>query len=380
MNPTNNSNFNQCKKEGKMIKNKKIQGLDFTWEEVNSAIELSELLSFDLEFSRACNLRCLYCYAKSGEKQKNELSFDEIKNFIFQAVKLGAKNAVNIGGGEPLLYKYYWDVLEIEKQLGLKTITFTNGTLITKAIAKRLYEFGENIALKFNSFDEDVQDFLANKKGIGKKIKNALDNLLEVGYAQKGGPELALETIVCKQNYSEIENIYKLCRENNFLPYIEIITEQGNADEYKDTLAITPSEGFKLFEKLLKYDEENFGITWPLTPPIAGQTCKRMLYSAYLTSTGNVQPCPGVEISSLNSNIRNRELKWILKNVEVFKKVRNIFDNIHGPCKTCTYEDCYGCRGTALFQAGDYLASDPTCWHAKFKEDTCLNNELKDLA
>jgi MoaA/NifB/PqqE/SkfB family radical SAM enzyme len=343
-----------------MKENKKISGLDFTQEEVDQAIKNNQLLSFDLEFSRACNLKCRYCYA-GGRALPNELSLDEIKDVIDQAVTLGAKNVVNIGGGEPLLYKHYWEILNYEREKGLKTITFTNGTLITKEIAKKLFDLNENIALKYNSSNESVQDYLAQKEGTGKLIKCALNNLLEVGYTKEGGPSLALETVITKQNYSEIEDLYKSWRKQNILPYIEILTEQGLAVE--NDLGINPKKGKELFEKLLDFDQKEYGITWPLTPPIVGQTCKRMLYSAYIRSDGNVQPCPGVEIVNSESNIRNNKLKWILDNSPVFKDVRNIFENIKGRCKTCVFKNCYGCRGTALFQNKGYLEEDCTCWY-----------------
>ncbi len=293
----------------------------------------------------------------------------EIFSIIDQAIDLGAKNVVNIGGGEPLMYKNYWDILEHERKKNLKSITFTNGTFLTKNIAQRLADIHEDIALKYNSEDEELQDYLTQRIGTGKKIKQALSNLLEVGYASKNGPLLALETVITKQNYNEIESLYKKCREQNILPYIEILTEQGLATE--NSLGITPEMGKRLFERLLDYDKKTWNIIWPLTPPIVGQTCKRMLYSAYIRSDGNVQPCPGVEIATPDSNIRNRTLSGILKNSEVFKNVRNIYKNLKGRCNSCDHEDCYGCRGTALFQGGDYLGEDPTCWY------TCENENGK---
>lgn len=353
-----------------MLENTKVPGLDFTWEEVNNSIKNNRLLSFDLEFSRRCNINCLYCYSRKNlPKSNEELSFDELRDIIFQAVQLGAKNVVNIGGGEPMLYKHYWDILEYERQVGLKSITFTNGTLINSYIASRLFNMKEDIALKFNSFDEDTQDALAGVKGTGKKIKYALDCLINAGYTLSESPNLALETIVCKQNYHEIEEIYMFCRENNIIPYVEILTEQGAALENTKSIAVSPEKNYELFKKLLQYDEENWGVSWPLTPPIAGQTCKRMLYSAYITSTGNVQPCPGVEIITEDSNIRKNKLADILKHSKVFRECRGIYENLKGPCKNCVHKDCYGCRGTALFQGGNYLASDPSCWYISVRKE-----------
>lgn len=339
-----------------------MQGLDFSLADIEAAVNSGSLLSIDLEFSRRCNLRCIYCYAMSGDALENELTFEEITGVVRQAVGLGIRNVVNIGGGEPLMYPRYWDVLDYERQYSLRTVTFTNGTLIDRDVARRLYDLKENIALKFNSFDEGVQDRLAGKKGTAHKIRAALDHLREAGYASENGPSLALETVVCRQNYDEIEDIYAFCRENSILPYVEILTVQGTARQNAERLAITPDEGLRLYSRLQQYDRERFSIEWPLTPPIAGQSCRRILYSAYITAVGNVQPCPGIDIATPDSNIRIRDLGWIIKNSSVFKDVRNIYTRLKGPCRNCEHTECYGCRGNAMSCEGDYLASDPACW------------------
>jgi MoaA/NifB/PqqE/SkfB family radical SAM enzyme len=347
------------------IEHTRMQGLDFSRPDIEAAVDGGSLLSIDLEFSRRCNLRCIYCYAMSGDALKNELTFEEITLILRQAVDLGIRNVVNIGGGEPLMYPRYWDVLAFERQYSLRTVTFTNGTLVDRDVARRLYDLRENIALKFNSFDGRVQDRLAGKKGTARKIKAALDHLREAGYATENGPSLALETIVCRQNYGEIEEIYAFCRENNILPYVEILTVQGTARRYAAQLAITPDEGFRLYSRLQQYDRDRFSIEWPLTPPIAGQSCRRILYSAYITATGNVQPCPGIDVTTPDSNLRNRDLAWIINHSAVFRDARNIYKRLKGPCRDCEHTECYGCRGNALSCEGDYLASDPACWWGK---------------
>ena len=262
-----------------MLRTESFKGLDFTWQEVNEAIQKNRLLSFDLELSRRCNLRCVYCYAESGRRLANEMTLDEIKNVIDQGIDLGTERIVVIGGGETLLHKHYFDVIDYIKSKNLPCVSFTNGTLITKDLAKKLYDNNIDLAVKFNSFDEDIQDFLAGSiTGTGRRIKQAINYLLGVGYCTKDGPKLACETVICKYNYDEIEKIYKWCRERDILPYVEILTVQGNAT--KHPLAISISESFELFKKLLNYDKQEFNYDWPLTPPIVGQNCKRIFYSA----------------------------------------------------------------------------------------------------
>ncbi|MBU4082510.1 radical SAM protein [Patescibacteria group bacterium] len=343
------------------MKNEIFKGLDFTWGEVDQAVRENKLLSFDLELSRACNLRCIYCYAESGEKLPNEMSFREIKDVIEQCIDLGAQRMVIIGGGETLLYKRFFELADFIHSKNLPFVAFTNGVLITKKIAQKLRENNINLAIKLNSFNEDTQNFLAGSiKSAGRRIKEAIEHLLSVDYASKNGPQLACETIICKYNLHEIETLYRWCRKNNILPYMEILTVQGNAKRHN--LEISVSQSFDLFKKLQKIDKQEFGFEWPLTPPIVGQNCKRMFYSAYIVANGNVQPCPGIDINC--GNIREKKIPEIIKGSSIFQNVRNIRDMIKGQCKICKHSQiCYGCRGTALHHTGDYLNSDPTCWY-----------------
>ncbi|WP_019555402.1 radical SAM protein [Propionispira raffinosivorans] len=344
----------------------KARSLDFSWEEIQAARHEKKLLSIDLELSKACNLKCVYCYAESGIKKEHELNLTEIFSVIDQAVELGVKRIVIIGGGEPLIYPDYWKVVHKINECKIPSITITNGTCITADTAKRLYDEKQDIALKWNSFNNTLQDELAgNISGTGEKIKQALKFLVDAGYSskKKNTPQLALQTVICKKNYNEIEQIYHFCRENNFIPFIEILAIQGYATTHEKDLAVTPHECKILFEKLHEYDLKHWGYDWPIIPPVIGQSCLRMYYSAYLTADGEVQPCGGVTISG--GNIRTTLLKEIIHQSEIFNQVRNIDSLIKEPCKKCIYKkdnNCYGCRGKSYQHTGDLFHGDTTCW------------------
>ena len=47
-----------------------IHGLDFTDEQIQESLLRGGLLSIELEFSRRCNLRCVYCYSEAGDGLK----------------------------------------------------------------------------------------------------------------------------------------------------------------------------------------------------------------------------------------------------------------------------------------------------------------------
>ncbi len=338
-----------------------INELSFTDEEIMECLAKKGLLSIELEFTKKCNLRCLYCYSNAGEPAKDELSIDELKSVVFQAKNLGAKKIVLLGGGEPLLYKGLEEIVDYINSLGLQQILFTNGVLIDEKIAGFLFKNKVSVVIKRNSFNPEVQDMLADMKGTFKHIQKGITILMETGYPQKE-ISLGIQTIICKQNIDEIPSMWIWARERGIIPYFEVLTYQGRAKENRE-LSVSPSEIKDVFERLEMIDN-TFGIPWKSHPKIAAFSCKRHLYSCLINSQGYIQACTGVDMPI--GNIREKSLKEILKNSEVITNLRDIYEKIDGYCKTCEHNtSCYGCRGNAYQITGNYLASDPKCWSCK---------------
>ncbi len=336
-----------------------LWGEEFSRAEIDDAKARGGLLSLELELSRRCNLACIYCYAASGQPLKDELTLEEIDNIIFQAKQLGAKKIIVLGGGEPLLYQNILHVLDKIVQNDLDCDIFTNGTLITPELATFLYDRKIGVAIKLNSFNSKIQDELAGVDGAYDKIQAGLQHLLQAGYPDDAH-RLGIETIICQQNYDEIPAIWRWARQNDIIPYIEIMTQQGRAKDHPE-LTVTSLELKNLFNLLSNIDRTEFGIDWVPHPPLAASQCARHEYSCTVTANGDVHPCPGVDIAV--GNIREADLKEILHKSPVIQELRNIRKLIKGRCKTCDLsQQCYGCRGHAYQTTGDYLESDPICW------------------
>ena len=336
-----------------------VHTLGFTDEEISECLNKKGLLSIELEFTKKCNLRCLYCYSSAGEPAKNELSIEELKSAVYQAKGLGAKKIILLGGGEPLLYDGLEDIINHIKSIGLQSILFTNGTLIKRETAEFLFKNKVSVIIKHNSFKPEVQDMLVGVRGEFKKIKRGLELLIEAGYPDKD-LTLGIQTVICRQNIDELPSMWIWARENGIIPYFEILTQQGRAKE-NIALNVSVSEVKAIFEYLEMIDSERFGITWRSHPIIAAFSCKRHQYSCLINSQGYVQPCTGVNMPI--GNIREKSMKEILENSPVINNLRHIHEKIEGHCRDCEHgQACYGCRGNAYQITGNYLTSDPTCW------------------
>jgi len=66
------------------------------------------------EITRACNLRCIFCYNDSGKKLSNELAHEQKINVAKQIVDAKIYRMC-ISGGEPILSPSFWDIAKIFK-------------------------------------------------------------------------------------------------------------------------------------------------------------------------------------------------------------------------------------------------------------------------
>lgn len=331
---------------------------EFAPEDIEHAVSNSRLLSMEIEFSLKCNLRCPYCYVGTMLDQKNELTSAEIRDAILQARDLGARKII-ILGGEPLIYPRIMEKIEFIRTHGLEVELFTNGLHLTKARASRLFELGVHVVLKLNSFKDDVQDKLAGVPGASKKMRAALAHLQEAGYPHGAG-FLAVSTVICRDNFSELTALWIWLRDQGILPYFEILTPQGGAAQ-NDELNVDSEEIAKLFHEISEIDRTRYNQIWDPQPPLIGGKCLRHQFSCLINAQGFVMPCVGINMPV--GNIRDKKLKDILSESEVIKDLRTFRHKIKGPCGKCDKaEDCYGCRGAAYQLTGDYLASDPLCW------------------
>jgi radical SAM protein with 4Fe4S-binding SPASM domain len=350
---------------------------EFAPQDIEYAVNNSRLLSIEIEFSLKCNLRCPYCYISDATDPKNELSAAEIRNVISQAKELGAKKII-ILGGEPFIYPRIMEKIEFIRSQGLHVEVFTNGIHLTQARAKRLYELGVNVVLKMNSFKDDIQDKLVGIPGSAKKMRAALAHLLEAGYPH-GDCFLAVSTVICQDNFSELTALWIWLRDQGILPYFEILTPQGGA-AVNQGLNVATEEIEKLFYEICEIDRTRYNQVWDPQPPLVGGKCLRHRFSCLINAQGFVMPCVGLNLPV--GNVRERSLQDILVQSEVIQDLRKFRHKIKGPCGKCAKAgECYGCRGAAYQLTGDYLASDPLCWKNMPHADAIvkLPAEVKDF-
>ncbi|MEW6599917.1 MAG: radical SAM protein [Nitrospirota bacterium] len=340
-----------------MICQKRIFGAEFSKKEIEETSKGRRLLSMEIEFNRNCNFNCIYCYVQNDARDRKELTKEEARDVIIQARELGARKIIVLGG-EPMLYPYIMDMVRFVRENEMEVELFTNGANISEEVAGKLCEYGVVVVLKMNTADEKLQDQLSGRKGAYKNIHSAFNNLKKAGYP--GKTQMGVSTIICRQNFGELIDMWVWLRDQKINPYFEMITPQGNARE-NGMLEVDSLSVKELFERISRIDREKYGYNWKPQPPLVGGQCLRHQFSCAVNAYGDVLPCIGVTIPV--GNIRGAKLASILRDSEVIEGLRNYKKTIKGPCGKCeSRNECYGCRGAAYQMTGDYLASDPSCW------------------
>jgi MoaA/NifB/PqqE/SkfB family radical SAM enzyme len=204
-----------------------IGDFEFPLADVEEAVRTGRLLSMEIEFSRACNFRCPYCYAATNGSPEKEMTEEEARDVILQARDLGARKIIVLGG-EPMIYPRIREMLRLMRELGLTVEMFTNGTNMTPENARFLFEQGVRVVLKLNTLDKAKQDILAGREGAHSIIRTALENLKKAGYPADGRI-LAISTVVVRQNLDEIVELWCWIRDQGLEPYFEMLTPQGRA-------------------------------------------------------------------------------------------------------------------------------------------------------
>lgn len=337
-----------------------IEGLNFSKEEKITARKNNQLLMLTLLTKMSCNFKCPYCFTTGFENRiKKPLKLSDYDDIFQEAVNLGAKSVWWVGVGEPMLFKKKYELLKKIKNYGLKTLMFTNGSMITSTDAKKLFDLDVSIYIKLNSFNQQIQnELVGNINGASVKMKNGLNNLINAGYS-KGNEKLAIQSVITKKNIKDIPVLYRWARENNIVPFFEIIVLNGpHLSAMAKDIDLNKKEMKTIFENLLEIDQNEYGYTWIPTPPYVGRQCDKYQYALTVDPEGNVLSCAATR--DIIGNIKERTLGEIWCD-SFMDKIRNIDTYIEGKCAECEIQ-CNGCRAEAYAKTGNLFAEYNRCW------------------
>jgi MoaA/NifB/PqqE/SkfB family radical SAM enzyme len=132
--------------------------------------------------TQKCNLQCNGCYAGSTKRTAATLPYDVVDRIVGEAHDIFGCRFVTISGGEPFMYRDQGKTLMdiFRKYSDMFFLAYTNGTLITKAIAEEMRELGNfTPAISVEGYEAETDQ--RRGKGTFKKLLKTFSNLRSSG-------------------------------------------------------------------------------------------------------------------------------------------------------------------------------------------------------
>ncbi|MCK9567163.1 MAG: radical SAM protein [Methanothrix sp.] len=330
-----------------------------------------------------CNLACQHCYMDAGHEAGEEMSLEESMHLVDELAEMKVPILI-FTGGEPLLSRNFYALAFHAREVGLRTVISTNGTLITPEVARLLAEARiRYVGVSLDAAKPEQHDAFRGVAGAHARALLGLKN------ARDAGLKTGLRITLTRDNWQDVPALLSLAVQENiprFCLYHLVPTGRGAdmadrdvtpeqrrsvirllaeaAEELKgENIEIlttdSPMDGAYLLE-LLKDDPRRESVRKLLTN--AGG-CSTGVKVANINQRGDVHPChfmPQVIVG----NVRERSFRdiWIDHPCQQLQALRDIKSNLKGACGRCEYLDlCGGCRQKAYHYHGDILAEDPTC-------------------
>lgn len=339
--------------------------------------------------TRACNLRCRHCYTDSGAgRDSGELVTEEALKLINDLAWFEVP-AVLFSGGEPLLREDLFDLASYARAKGLRTVLSTNGTLISREMAKKIRSVGFSyVGVSLDGMSA-VHDDFRGVSGAFERTVFGIRQLIAAG--QKTGLRLTLTDSTMDQ----IDSIFDLVvKEGIRRVCFYHLVPSGRG---KEIFCVKPSRIREKVDLIFDKTEAILRRGYPLEvltvdnhadgpylylklkgkgSPSADSVYQRLAWNggganssgvgiSCIDSRGEVHPDQFWTHYSLG-NVRERKFSEIWSNPEdpLLGKLRRRKDFIRGRCGSCRFfEACGGAlRVRAEIATGDAWAPDPSCY------------------
>lgn len=335
-------------------------------------------------FTNSCNLSCKHCYQNARNALPDELTLKE-RLMVIDELDRNDVTSLAFSGGEPLIHKDFWPVAAYAHGKGMHLSVATNGTLISKEVAKRLKETGVNyVEISVDSADPASHDAFRGGTGYWARSVDGIRNCVEAGL------DTGMATTATRRSFREIDDLLKLAKElkvNSFYAFNFIPAGRGKAIVEDD---LTPQMREELLGKLYDTFLEGQVFAFSTCPQygrfchqkapgdvivnshyfyLKGQQAKMLadyiggcgagrLYCA-VQPNGMITPCVFMPI--MVGDLRKERLADIWRNSKVMKDLRDR-SAYKEHCGNCEYRAmCGGCRARAFGYSGDYMGADPGC-------------------
>lgn len=225
-----------------------LRSIEFAWGVLKYHIIKKKIpLLVVLTVTNRCNLRCIYCFGRYGERKVEDFTTEELLKIIYELSVSGTK-IVSISGGEPLLREDIGEIINEVKKRGMICLMNTNGLLIEKHLDA--LEQLDSICIGFDG--REIENDLNRGEGSFKKIIEGIKA------AKKLGIPVHTVCVLTRNNIDSVEYILTLAKDIGFSVEFNfpcgLLTEEsceyiGKNEDYQNIIL-----------KIIEYKRKNYPI------------------------------------------------------------------------------------------------------------------------
>jgi mycofactocin radical SAM maturase len=331
-------------------------------EQLKGGLDAPICLTWELTY--ACNLECVHCLSSSGRRDPQELTTSEAKQVIDELRALQVFY-VNIGGGEPMIRRDFFELVEYSVANGIGVKFSTNGAFIDADKARRLAAMDYlDVQISLDGIDAATNDAV---RGGGSYLtaRRAMDHLREAGF----GP-FKISVVVTRQNVAQLDEFKALADSYGAQLRITRLRPSGRGADAWHDLHPTNAQQREIYEWLLaRGDDVLTGDSFFHLNALGDERlpglnlCGAGRVVCLIDPVGDVYACPFVIHDEFRAgNVREPGgFTRIWRASELFRELRR--PQSAGACASCgSYDACQGgCMAAKFFTGLPLDGPDPEC-------------------
>ena len=316
------------------------------------------------ELTYACNLECVHCLSSSGRRDPRELTTAEAKAVLDELARLQVFY-INIGGGEPMIRRDFFELLEYSIENGIGVKFSTNGAFIDADKARRLAAMDYlDIQISLDGTDAATNDSVRGEGSYATAVA-AMEHLRDAGFG-----EFKISVVVTRHNVDQLDEFKALADSFGATLRVTRLRPSGRgADSWHD-LHPTQAQQRQIYEWLLAHGDNVltgdsfFHLNALGEQPLPGlNMCGAGRVVCLIDPIGDVYACPFVIHDQFKAgSVRGPgAFTAVWRESDLFTELRQ--PQSAGACASCgSYDACQGgCMAAKFFTGLPLDGPDPEC-------------------
>jgi len=314
------------------------------------------------ELTYACNLQCVHCLSSSGRRDPRELTTEQVFDVIDELAEMQVFY-VNLGGGEPMVRRDFFDILERAVARGIGVKFSTNGTFVDAAAATRLARMDYlDVQVSLDGADAETNDRVRGE-GSWDSAMAAISNLHAAGFEG-----FKISVVVTRDNVSQLDAFESIADAHGAQLRVTRLRPSGRGVDSWHQLHPTQAQQRELHAWLLARGEkvltgDSFFHLNALGASLPGlNLCGAGRVVCLIDPLGDVYACPFViHERFLAGNVLDAGFAAVWRDSELFRSLRE--PQSAGACASCgSYDACQGgCMAAKFFTGLPLDGPDPEC-------------------